>query len=370
MIGIREIFYFLSSITIIGGLLIYLKFLLVPLFFSCFLTYLLKPIVNLVMMRPFKILENKKINQNVILSMFHTLSFFKIPKMGAILLVVFMVMFSIVGFCILIIYSIEQIEDHFDNYNRQFHFILEKFLQWMKDMKWINDRSQLEWKDIINHLPFGNIGTIILFFLKSTLEIIENITLVLFITTFLLIEWINPKNPVDKTFYEIKTRVDAEMWTYIIFKTIISAFVGFSIGFVLFLFAIDLAFIFGLLSFILNYIPNIGCIIATSLPIPIILLDFEKSWTVKVLSITIPIFIHFFVGNIIEPVLFGDKNRLHPMAILMSLLFWSTVWGFVGAILSVPLLITTRIILENIQHPLSEFVLYYLINYDNNNGII
>ena len=372
---LAQIFYLLASISIFGGLLIYLKFILVPLFFSYFLTYLFHPMVRIIMMQPFKKLENKNKNskelgqcRNIIFSFLQTLSFLKIPKFVAIFIVLGFIISSIIGICITIVYSIEQIQDHFDKYNHQFHLICNEFIQWMKKMGWINDNSRIEWKDILDHLPFENIGNILLFLFKSTLEMLENITLVLFIITFLLIECIDPKSNNDILF-ETRKKIDAEIWTYIVFKTIISIVVGISIGSTLFLFGIDLAFVFGLSSFILNYIPNIGCFIATSLSIPIILLDSEKTLTTKMLSITIPIFIHFIVGNIIEPLLFGDRNRLHPMAILISLLFWSTVWGFVGAILSVPLLIIIRIGIENINHPLTKkFFCHVIKNSDNDNN--
>ena len=52
-----------------------------------------------------------------------------------------------------------------------------------------------------------------------------------------------------------------------------------------------------------------------------------------------------------EPTLFGGSMELHPIIILLSLAFWSTLWGVMGMILSVPLIAIVRIVCQHLQHP-------------------
>merc|ERR1711994_120164 len=93
----------------------------------------------------------------------------------------------------------------------------------------------------------------------------------------------------------------------------------------------------GVLTFFFNYIPNVGPLIATLLPIPLIILDPDLNSLVCVLALCLPMLVHAIVGNIIEPKVFGDSLELHPIVVLLALAFWYAIWGAPGAILSVPI---------------------------------
>ena len=70
---------------------------------------------------------------------------------------------------------------------------------------------------------------------------------------------------------------------------------------------VPFAWMFGMLAFLLNFIPNIGSFIATVLPIPVVILNPELSLTVKVLSIVIPTIIQFSIGNLLQPKMMGES---------------------------------------------------------------
>ena len=111
-----------------------------------------------------------------------------------------------------------------------------------------------------------------------------------------------------------------------------------------------------MLTFLLNFIPNIGSMVAIVMPIPIILVDPSLSVTAKTFAVLIPTLVQGFVGNVLEPVLFGSTLNLSPISILIALVLFSAMWGLSGAILAVPLLAITRILLHRTDHPLAKRV--------------
>ena len=133
---------------------------------------------------------------------------------------------------------------------------------------------------------------------------------------------------------------------YIVTKVGLSAVTGVLVGLTLWVFGVQLALVFGLLAFLLNFIPSVGSIIATLLPVPMILLTPAISTSSAVLAIAIPGAIQFAVGNVIEPRIMGRNAGLHPITILMALIFWGVLWGIVGMFLATPLTAMLRILLE------------------------
>ena len=102
------------------------------------------------------------------------------------------------------------------------------------------------------------------------------------------------------------------------------------------------------MKFILNFIPVIGSVIAVLLPLPIAFLQFSDP-TLVVLIIVLPTIVHQIVGNILEPKIFGDSFVLHPITIILSLIFWGMIWGFIGVLLAAPLTAIIRITFERFQ---------------------
>ncbi len=110
--------------------------------------------------------------------------------------------------------------------------------------------------------------------------------------------------------------------------------------------------LFGLLTFLLNFIPNVGSFISILLPVPIVFLSPSFTTLQAISAICIPAIIQFAIGNFIQPKLMGNHMKLHPVVILMALIFWGTLWGVVGAFLAVP--ITTIIRIACDRHPFTK----------------
>lgn len=117
---------------------------------------------------------------------------------------------------------------------------------------------------------------------------------------------------------------------------------------ILYLFGIEFVLVWGVLTFVLNFIPNIGSIIATLLPLSLAVIQLDGLASVVWLAICL-MGIQFLIGNILDPKFVGDRLGISPVTILFALVAWSWMWGLVGMFLAVPLTVLIKIILENIE---------------------
>lgn len=145
---------------------------------------------------------------------------------------------------------------------------------------------------------------------------------------------------------EIIKTVTQQVQAYLVLKTLISLGTGAAVWVVAYAFGLDFPIVWGFLTFLLNYIPSIGPIIASAPPIAIAFLQFESPWTALLVSVLILV-VQFVSGNVIEPKIMGDRLNLNIVVVLMSLFVWGLVWGFAGMVLSVPLTACVNIVLAN-----------------------
>ncbi|ROP62041.1 AI-2 transport protein TqsA [Enterobacter sp. BIGb0383] len=134
---------------------------------------------------------------------------------------------------------------------------------------------------------------------------------------------------------------------YLVLKTAISLVTGVIIWGMLVLLEVRFAFIWGLLAFALNYIPNIGSVLAAIPPIAQVLV-FGGLYDALVV-LTGYLLINLIFGNILDPRLMGRGLGLSTLVVFLSLIFWGWLLGLVGMLLSVPLTIIAKIALEQTQ---------------------
>lgn len=113
------------------------------------------------------------------------------------------------------------------------------------------------------------------------------------------------------------------------------------------------ALVFGLFAFLLNFVPSVGSFMATLLPLPVVLVDPNISITVAALAIVLPGTVQFAIGNVLEPKMMGNTLDLHPVVVMMTLLFWGALWGPVGMLLATPLTAVLKIFLERMEQTTS-----------------
>ena len=152
--------------------------------------------------------------------------------------------------------------------------------------------------------------------------------------------------------------VESQVRKYILTKFFVSALTGILVGLTLLFLGIKLWLVIAFFAFVLNFIPNVGSLIATLLPIPIVVLSPDLSMTTRVLAISIPSTIQFTIGNFIEPKMLGESLDLHPVTVLLSLMLWGVLWGIVGMLLAVPMTSIMKILFARIPvtAPIAEIM--------------
>ena len=132
--------------------------------------------------------------------------------------------------------------------------------------------------------------------------------------------------------------------SYLIIKSTVSALTGIGVGVWVFLMDIDFALLWGMLAFVLNFIPTVGSIVAA---IPAILIALIEQGVGAAIVTTIGyLVINIGISNVIEPYWAGREMGISTVTILVSLVFWGWMWGLVGMLLAVPLTTTLKMILE------------------------
>ena len=134
---------------------------------------------------------------------------------------------------------------------------------------------------------------------------------------------------------------------YLSIKTLTSLMTGILVWLLLLIIGLDYAILWGLIAFLLNYIPNIGSIVAA---VPAVLFAMIQVGTGGVIA-TIVVFLaaNTVIGNIVEPRIMGKGLGLSTFVVFFSLIFWGFILGTIGMFLSVPITIAIKIVLE--QYP-------------------
>jgi AI-2 transport protein TqsA len=142
-------------------------------------------------------------------------------------------------------------------------------------------------------------------------------------------------------------KIDAQIEKYLAIKTAMCALTGVLTLIVLLAFGVDFAVLFAFIAFLLNYIPNIGSIIAKLFPFVIAFLQYNSllraAWMLVILLV-----LDAVIGMVIEPRLMGKGLGLSPLAILFALFFWGWLWGIPGMILAVPMVVILKIVASNV----------------------
>ena len=124
------------------------------------------------------------------------------------------------------------------------------------------------------------------------------------------------------------TKFADDMKRYMVIKTLISLATGILIAFWLYILGVDYPILWGFLAFLLNYIPNIGSVVAA---IPAVILAFIQFGIGSAALVIVGyIVVNFIIGNVIEPRLMGRKLGLSTLVVFLSLIFWGALLGLVG----------------------------------------
>lgn len=134
---------------------------------------------------------------------------------------------------------------------------------------------------------------------------------------------------------------------YLVVKAGISAVTAALIWAIFRLAGLELAGAIAMLTFILNFIPTLGSIIATVIAIVLVLAQTGNPTLTLTLGGLITA-VQFVVGNVFDPMLLGQTLRLSSFGIVLSLAFWGVVWGIAGTFLAVPIMVAVMIVCAQI----------------------
>jgi predicted PurR-regulated permease PerM len=141
------------------------------------------------------------------------------------------------------------------------------------------------------------------------------------------------------------SKITSDVKRYLAIKTLTSAITGLTVGIWLILLDVDYPLLWAVLAFFLNFVPNIGSIIAAVPPILVALI--QQSWISASLVTAGYVVVNMVVGNFMEPRIMGRGLGLSTLVVFLSLVFWGWVLGPIGMLLSVPLTMTIKVALES-----------------------
>ena len=143
---------------------------------------------------------------------------------------------------------------------------------------------------------------------------------------------------------------------YIAIKTTVSLATGAFVSVALAVIGVEHAILWGLLAFLLNYVPTIGSAIAAVPPVLLALIQLGVGHAVAVAGVFVVV--NIVMGNVVEPRFMGRSLGLSTLVVFLSLVFWGWMLGPVGTVLSVPLTMTAKIALE--ANPSTEWIAHLL----------
>jgi predicted PurR-regulated permease PerM len=187
--------------------------------------------------------------------------------------------------------------------------------------------------------------------LSGLSSVLSDLVLILLTVTFILLEVSSFPIKLRKILGDPKqafpqfTKFVNDMKRYMVIKTIINLIAGILIAVWMYILGVQFPVLWGFLAFLLHYVPNIGAVIAA---VPAMLLALVQLGMGSALLVAAGnILIGFIIGNVIEPRLMGRKLGLSTLVVFLSLIFWGSLLGLIGAILCIPLTMTLKFAFES-----------------------
>lgn len=210
--------------------------------------------------------------------------------------------------------------------------------------------------NLFSILKSQKISDLLSSFVNRGFSFLGQFVLTLLILIFIYLSYHNYPKLIKKAFnrkraveiFVVLENINRQIISYILIKTLISAGTGILTGVACAVLGIKFPVLWGFLAFLLNYIPYIGSIVAVIFPILLSLFQFPHSYTPAIAAVCLLV-IQFFMGSYLDPEMMGNKFNLSPILIIVSLFFWSYVWGVIGAFLAVPILAVIKIVIQNIE---------------------
>lgn len=256
--------------------------------------------------------------------------------------------------CVIMVQSFMDLQKNQKYYQAGIQNIIDHLKSWVCDVE-----QKLNLGDA---KLFNNVGVEVDKFISDTLlsyarSITSGFTHIIgeFIITMLyVIFWLS--SPI-----KLHAEVGVTLRKYIMMKTFANLCTAICTGILFYIMDIELWACFAFITFVLNFIPELGPLIAIAIPLPIILIDSrvpemkDRLWKIVVLVVSQLIF-KFIFGNILEFKLIEQDNKMkmHPVIVLLGVAFFGYLWGPTGMLMSVPLLALMKLLCLEPKSPFPE----------------
>ena len=267
------------------------------------------------------------------------------PTLLALLIVILGIAFIAISIFGLIGASVVSFTEKIPFYEERFTLYWVELNQFLRDSGWL--KLELDFSEYLNpSVVMKLVGNVF----ASFGNIMSNFFVLLLIVIFMLLEisiFERKIHLINKGSLRRVNKIVRNLNTYFGTKALTSLVTGVLVSVSLAIIGIDFPLLWGFLAFLLNFIPNIGSIIAA---VPAILLALVQSGLPSAIAVLIVfLVINVIIGNIAEPRLMGKNLGLSPLIVFISLIFWGWVLGTVGMLLATPLTMTIKIIFDNMD---------------------
>jgi predicted PurR-regulated permease PerM len=266
----------------------------------------------------------------------------KVPTVVSILLLVLVVVLVEMVLATLVTSSMAEFSHSMPQYQERLHVIFKDLIIWLG-----GHGIELREHILMDQFDPGKLMHIASNMLNNLFGMLTNTFMVMLTLVFILLEasgFIDKLKAVtgapdgDMERYE---RIISGVNRYMALKTVTSMITAVLVAVGLKIIGVDFALMWGVLAFLLNFVPTIGSIIAA---VPPVLLAVVQLGTAPALATAgLYLAINMVIGNILEPKIMGSGVGLSPLVIFVSMAFWGWVLGPVGMLLSVPLTMTLKI---------------------------
>lgn len=190
----------------------------------------------------------------------------------------------------------------------------------------------------------GRLASTALSLLNLTASALGGIVLVLFLMLLMLTEAssfnaklrsISRGRRNEQIWREVGRSVGTKFRAYFVTRLLLGALTGLLYAGFLLVFGVEYVLLWGLLTVLLNFIPTVGSIISGALPTIYVLVTRDPGTALMVGAGLLVI--EQVIGNFVDPKIMGRRLAISPLAVLLALVFWTLLWGVVGALLAVPL---------------------------------
>ena len=269
----------------------------------------------------------------------------KVPASVAMLIVILIVMLGGLGVLTVVGTSVTDFTNQMPTYQDKLRLQTLELFNWLESFGIHLSRSI-----ILEHFDPGAIMQSAASMLATAGGVLTNSFMILLTVIFILMEAAGIPGKIraalphaEESLATFDLFVDS-VKQYLAIKTLVSGVTGAIIALALTIFGLDYPLLWGMIAFLLNYVPNIGSIIAA---IPAILLALVQLGGAQAIIIAgLYVAVNLIMGSAIEPRLMGQKLGLSALVVFVSLVFWGWILGPVGMLLSVPLTMIVKIALE------------------------